>query len=529
MTVDHLSPLRSRNVLAVALTLSGLLACSEEPGARLETDASSVVGGGDAAQPEGGSFFDGGFGGNPSGGPGGPAGGGDGGPGAVSGDALPAEVCTVLQKNACLSCHKSPVEGGARMPLSLASHFAAKAQDGTPLGPRLLARIVDSKLPMPPQSTGYDLMPASDVAVLKAWIDGGAKGVTGTECLAGGFVDADAGPSDQKPTWATQPWPAEECEYVMVLGAHGAVGKPVATDPTPYNVPAQLTNYHCFYEKVPWGDKKVQALALRAIIDSPDDKELVHHFVVSGVEPFSQPIAAQRPSGPGDHKDCLNPNGSTLAVWAPGAINPLTYPSDVGVLLPSGDSYLEMQVHYNNNSMLPGKQSKVRYEICATSKLRPQTAGTFWLGYENAFASTLITGKETVERLDNKGNGTAVGRCEAKTKGRILSIMPHMHQKGMHSKFEVIRKDGSVLPIIDSPYNFQDEKSYFRQNLLLDQGDSIRATCKWSANPVYFGFGTDAEMCFFYTLAYPIEVFKANAAEKGIVGGDLACAHALFP
>jgi hypothetical protein len=43
---------------------------------------------------------------------------------------------------------------------------------------------------------------------------------------------------------------------------------------------------------------------------------------------------------------------------------------------------------------------------------------------------------------------------------------------------------------------------------------------------VSFGFASQWEMCFFYTLAYPIEVFMADplAGEKGIVGGDLACA-----
>jgi len=51
---------------------------------------------------------------------------------------------------------------------------------------------------------------------------------------------------------------------------------------------------------------------------------------------------------------------------------------------------------------------------------------------------------------------------------------------------------------------------------------------RWYA-AVSFGFASQWEMCFFYTLAYPIEVFKAGAFEKGIVGGDLACAGQAGP
>ena len=49
---------------------------------------------------------------------------------------------------------------------------------------------------------------------------------------------------------------------MFTVGAHGADGTPLAQDTTPYNAPASETSYHCFYEKVPWGTKPVQALAM---------------------------------------------------------------------------------------------------------------------------------------------------------------------------------------------------------------------------------------------------------------------------
>jgi hypothetical protein len=280
------------------------------------------------------------------------------------------------------------------------------------------------------------------------------------------------------------------------------------------------------------GDKKVQALAVRARIETPDDIQLVHHLVVSGILPFQTSIAGAAPSGPGDVKQCDNPSGGTINVWAPGSFNPLSYPSDVGVLLPSGDdAYLEMQVHYNNPDMQTGKKSRVQYDLCVTSKMRPQTAAVFWLGYENAFADTLLSGKETTSRLDNQNNGTAIGKCAAKTKARILNIMPHMHEQGRHGKVEVVRKSGMTELVLDKPFDFRDQTSYFNDNLWLEPGDVVRSTCTWDKGPVHFGFASDSEMCFFYTLAYPVEAFAPSDSEKGFIGssGNQACAASAGP
>lgn len=276
----------------------------------------------------------------------------------------------------------------------------------------------------------------------------------------------------------------------------------------------------------------MQALAVRARIESPDDKEFVHHLVVSGILPFQTSIAGAAPDGPGDFKQCDNPSGATINVWAPGSFNPLSYPSDVGVLLPSGeDAYLEMQVHYNNPEMKPGHESRVQYDVCVTSEPRPQTAAVFWLGYENAFADTLINGMETSARLDNQNDGSAVGKCTAKTKGRILNIMPHMHEQGRHGQVEIVRKNGMTELVLDKPFDFRDQTSYFKDELWVEPGDVVRSTCIWEKPPIYFGFASNSEMCFFYTLAYPLEVFAPAPEEKGFIGssGEQACAAVAGP
>jgi hypothetical protein len=349
-------------------------------------------------------------------------------------------------------------------------------------------------------------------------------GVTGAPCTE--ISDPNNLGSEVIPAWATQAWPAEECEWVLTVGAHGQAGTPFAQDSTSFTVPAGDTSYYCFYEAVPWGDKPVQALAVRARLESPTDQALVHHYVVSSITPLSQSIKGATPNGPGDIQQCDNPSGSTIGIYAPGAVNPLAYPSDVGMQMPSGlGAYIELQIHFNNPNHLPFQQSRAQYDICVTSKPRPQTAGVFWLGFQNAGPQT-VTGTNYVNRLDNQSNGKAVGLCQAKTQGRILSIMPHMHQHGRHSLVEVVKKDGTVIPALDKPFDFQEQTAYFRDNFWIEQGDTIRSTCTWDQGPVYFGFSSADEMCFMYTLAYPLEVFKPNPLEVGVidVGGALGCA-----
>ena len=106
-----------------------------------------------------------------------------------------------------------------------------------------------------------------------------------------------------------------------------------------------------------------------------------------------------------------------------------------------------------------------------------------------------------------------------------------MHNRGRRSKVEIVRKTGMTELIVDSPFDFTDEKSYFQNDLWLEPGDVVRSTCYWDKGPVYFGFASDAEMCFIYTLAYPVEAFMPTAAEKGFInsGGNLACAATAGP
>jgi len=445
------------------------------------------------------------------------------GEGGSDGGALPAEVCKVLQDNACLTCHQGHGHGGAPMGLTRLEDFRARALDGSQVAEKVLARMQDPARPMPPTGTGRPLPKAADVALLRTWIERGMAAGEGAAC------EPTSGEAEG-PAWARTPWPAEQCEHVLTIGAHAESGKPFATDPDGFAIPKDETYYHCFYEKVPWGSRPMQALAIRARVEGADDEELLHHMQLSSLGPNDSTsfLGAARPTRGGEHKACANPNGSTIGTWAPGALNPVTVPSDTGVLMPSGDdAYIELQVHYHNGRGVTGRRSRAAFDICVTSKLRPNTAAVHTLGFENSAWVGLLAplGPDLTPPLDNKGSGVGTGVCTAKQRARILSIAPHMHELGRRAKVEIVRRDGRVEVIHDQPFRFDDQTSYLFDDLWIEPGERIRTTCTWDPRrKLVFGFASQDEMCFVSTLAYPAGALAGVGDEKGLAGGDLSCA-----
>lgn len=408
------------------------------------------------------------------------------------------------------------------MPLQWLADFTGKARDGAEMSTKLIERVQDAKAPMPPVTTMLPMMSADHVTVLRNWVDAGMPGVEGRACEEGA-VATDA----TRPAWANQPWPDGECEYTLKVGAHKTAGTPLAQDDEAFPLTSQQTNYYCFYEQVPWGDKKVQALATRVNVEG-DDKQVVHHMVLSAVPPGNQmTLSGAQASGPGDHKPCDNPSGSTVGVWGPGPHVQVTFPKESGLLMPSGaDAYLELQVHYNNAQA--GMNSRVSFEICATSNVQPNTAAVHWLGYDNSLNSIVTEplGPDAQPALDNQGGGVATGRCVAKERSRVLWIAPHMHQRGKHMKIEVLRASGMRETVLDQPFDFKEQSALFMEDLWVEQGETLQTTCTWdtSGGKIIFGHGSESEMCFAYALSYPIGGLAGEGAEKGTTGGDLNCA-----
>jgi hypothetical protein len=281
--------------------------------------------------------------------------------------------------------------------------------------------------------------------------------------------------------------PPTGCENVQFL-AHG---QQVPGDTTPFPVPAGQQFYQNFYFKVPW-NVATQALRFTPIIDNT---QVLHHWLLYA----STTAYTDGTSGPspGVHSD-----GTLLAGWAPGA-GEWVMPEGVGMELPSGNSYLVLEVHYNNVQGLPNMADHSGVEVCATSNLRPNTATVSWLGTEGIILNPLSA-------------GTATGTCTPSYAGDItlLRYWPHMHQLGRGMKADITRASGGVENLFnDTTYSFDYQISYeLNPTVILHPGDKITTTCTFqntTSGTVTFGPATEQEMCYNFIIAYPANALRS--------------------
>lgn len=82
---------------------------------------------------------------------------------------LPCDVAA-LMRTRCISCHRTPLTGGAPMPLTSRDELLATSPIMGTYATRSLLRMRDTMSPMPPGN----LPPASEVAAFEAWLNAGA-------------------------------------------------------------------------------------------------------------------------------------------------------------------------------------------------------------------------------------------------------------------------------------------------------------------------------------------------------------------
>jgi hypothetical protein len=362
-------------------------------------------------------------------------------------------VKAIIDAN-CTSCHGKEPKFGAPMPLVSAMDFRVAAPNSaTSVGQRVLARLADEQRPMPPPPNAR-LSPA-DRAVVEQWLNAGAP--------VGSCGSANPDPGAGGPDDSSDPLPPDVTCYRLTARASAAGEK--------YSVPTTPDLYQCFQYAPPWGDKKVQVVRVRPIIDN--DKVL-HHWNLYNVPDKVSDGANGSCSG-------AHPNAALISGWAPGG-KTLALENDVGLRVEPGGFSLEM--HYNN-SLGSGQLDASGTEVCVTEKLRPKEAAVHWLGTQ----------------LLNKL--TATGTCVPFNFGpvTIISSSPHMHLQGRHMKTVINRKGGGTEVLIDKPFDFNTQISYPTPTVI-HPGDTLSTTCTF-ATPTPFGPGTNEEMCYNFVLAYP--------------------------
>jgi mono/diheme cytochrome c family protein len=375
----------------------------------------------------------------------------DGGTPSVTPPANTAPFCEVLQivQTKCNDCHGADLGFGAPMSLTKHAEFVANAPvtKAKKVYEEIGVRIHDKARPMPPKD--YPVLTADELAKIDGWIKAGAP-----DASDGCNVDTTPKPGTDVPV---TDWPADcEEKHKFLANDNGQ----------PHSVPANYEGYVDFTFQVPWKES-VQAVAFRPTIDN---KKVLHHWILyQGANAF-------------------------LNGWSPGKPEK-TLPTDVGVHMPASGT-LKMTVHYNNKSAgAKTEKDNSGVEVCVTRTKRKNTAFT----YPFTASATAPAGRMV----------SNVNTCTVQTslpEIHLVTSSPHMHKLGVAAKFEVIHADGTTEVITDKPFNFEEQTDEVI-DVVVKNGDKISTTCTYKNDgnaTVSFGQNTDQEMCFNFSLYYPM-------------------------
>lgn len=93
------------------------------------------------------------------------------------------------------------------------------------------------------------------------------------------------------------------------------------------------------------------------------------------------------------------------------------------------------------------------------------------------------------------------GHCSAAHDFHIFTLWPHMHQIAVHQKFTL-----NNTALLDTDYDFNEQKNYQMADTIVHAGDTLATTCTYlntTGSPVPYGESSNDEMCFTGIYRYP--------------------------
>lgn len=416
--------------------------------------------------------------------------------GGATGGSGYCEVQAMMNKH-CTRCHADSPIFGAPMSLTSYADLTAASPNGGIVYDRALALIKSGTMP-PAGPTTVAVTPA-EIASLESWI---ASGATQTAtCGATGIGGMDAGSGG---TTGGNDGTCIDCGNYTCNGTpvqFRAHGQPTPGDTSPYDAsgiggPQTLGDpnlYQCFYFKAPWVQGQ-QSIGFKPLIDN---SRVLHHWLL-----YASENAPPELSDGGLRGDCQlqeDQNRVLLAGWAPGTPGQ-NLPDDVGQELPLGpNSYVTLEVHYYNTKPGEPADDHSGVELCLVDEPRPHEATQHWLGTEKI-------------NIPAGSQGTATDTCTPTLSpgqtSTILAFTPHMHLTGKHAKVELYRAGNPTPEVLhDGAFDFDNQTTYYLDEpVVVNAGDYLKTTCTYqnpTSAPIAFGEGSDEEMCYIYTTAYP--------------------------
>jgi hypothetical protein len=288
---------------------------------------------------------------------------------------------------------------------------------------------------------------------------------------------------------------------------------------------AQFDEYRCFGIDVGVTDD----VFVTGFEIDPGNAQIVHHVTLTLVDPNApanvegmtnaQMIERLRQDDPTPNRDgwrCFAQAGegirieSTMATWAPGA-QAYVYPGGVGVRI-RPDWRIVAQVHYNlSRPEVLGQSDSTRVRLQVQDSVPREAVVLFG----DAFLGTLAKNPPDVLEPGNpsvKYTWTQTGAELGLPPGvsaLVLSIGPHMHERGSKLQIEVGRDDSFTCQGRVNHWDFDWQRLYdYTAPFAFDAESQLRVSCEYDTSgdtaPVLPGWGTRNEMCMVaMTVALP--------------------------
>lgn len=106
----------------------------------------------------------------------------------------------------------------------------------------------------------------------------------------------------------------------------------------------------------------------------------------------------------------------------------------------------------------------------------------------------------------------AAGGCTTSTDWHVFALWPHMHQIATHQSLVYQPPNGSPTTLLDTDYDFSNQKTYPMTSVTIPKGSQITTTCTYLNNTavtappghtIAFGESSTDEMCFTGLYKYP--------------------------
>ena len=222
----------------------------------------------------------------------------------------------------------------------------------------------------------------------------------------------------------------------------------------PYKVPAEGVVDYIHYTVDPGfkEDKWVKAVEAR-----PDNRGVVHHIIVTVMEP-------------GEGSDSAFRRRGGLVGYAPG-MQPRVYPDGVGTLIPAGSKF-RFQMHYTPNGIATEDRSRVGIVFADSEEIKYVARGG-------------VCGTVSFEIPAGESDHVVKARQELRKDILLTGMMPHTHVRGTSFRYEVEYPDGRHEVLLDVPhFDFNWQLWYdFVEPKRLPKGSIIRTTAHYDNSP----------------------------------------------